>query len=125
MSQIHGKTIARETAVQSLYTYTVSQKEELILNYESNDKIANEFINLTIKNINHCDEVISKNLKKWTIGEISMINLCILRLLITEYELQNTPPGILVKESRSLVNKLSDPKDEKFIHSILSKVFND
>jgi len=129
MKKRHAKSYARENAFKSLYSYAMMNDEEAIktrseFERERDDELANEMAMDTIKNIVEIDELIQKNLVKWSIKNISLVNLSVLRLAIYEIKYQDTPAGIVINEALNLTSKYSEEKSKKFIHKILDNVAN-
>lgn len=116
----HGKSVAREKAVQALYTYAIT--EHKMYSY-SKDKFADKMVKGTIDNIEDINKKIGANLKKWSITEVNKVNLSILQLGIYELMYEDTPPQIVINEALNLAKKYSDIKSKNFIHSTLDHVY--
>ena len=123
----HAKSYARENAFKSLYSYSISKDKEAIekrsdLEKERKDELANQMAYNTISHLEEIDKIIKKNLVRWSIHNLNIADLSILRLAIYELEYEQTPAGIVINESLNLVDRYSDPKSKKFIHKVLDNV---
>ncbi len=118
----HGKSIAREKAIKSLYTFSINDTEE---NIYSRDKMANEIVKSVVGNKDVIDELIKKNLKRWTITEINKVDLSILRVSINEILFEETPKPIIVNEALEFAKIYSDENAKKFIHGVLDKIIKE
>lgn len=115
----HGKSIAREHAMQGLYTYALTQKMSMV---EVNDKLAMTMVENTVLNITELDKQISKYLKKWTISELNPVVLSILRLSVYELSYETTPPKVVINEALELAKKYADNNAKNFVHSVLDSI---
>ncbi len=115
----HGKSIARENAVKSLYTYAMKNEEYGIY---SKDDLANAMTKNTLVHLEEIDKEIASRLRKWSISEINQVNLSILRLATYEIMFDDTPKNVIVNEALELSKIYSDDKSKKFIHGVLDKI---
>ncbi len=115
----HGKSIARENAIKSLYTYAITNEE---IGIYSKDDMANAMTKNTIIHLEEIDKEISARLRKWSISELNQVNLSILRLATYEILFDDTPKNIIVNEALELSKIYSDEKSKKFIHGVLDKI---
>ncbi len=115
----HGKSIARENAIKSLYTFALTNEE---IGIYSKDNLANAMTKNTIVHLSEIDQEISARLRKWSITELNQVNLAILRLATYEILFEDTPKNIVVNEALELSKIYSDEKSKKFIHGVLDKI---
>lgn len=118
----HGKSIAREHAIQGLYTYQMMDKLMMV---ESDDKMAFNMVVNVIKNLDTIDTSISKYLKKWTLLELNPVVLAILRLAVYELKFDETDERIVVNEAIEFAKTYADDKAKKFIHSVLDSIIKE
>lgn len=115
----HGKSIAREEAMKSLYNYAVTNSKT---GMKSGDKLASEMTENTIAHIEEIDAVIVKHLRKWSISELNQVNLSILRIAVYELTYEDTPANIVINEAIEMTKKYSDIKSKNFIHGVLDNI---
>ncbi len=115
----HAKSIAREEAVKSLYTYAMKDEE---LGMYSKDNLANAMAKNTLVHLEEIDAKITKCLRKWSISELNQVNLSILRLAVYEMTYEETPKGIVINEALELAKVYSDLKSKNFIHGVLDQI---
>lgn len=119
--QRHGKSYAREHAMESIYSYSMNNQSD----YLSEDKMANEMVTNVINNLEELDTRIKKYLRKWTISELNPVDLAILRMSVYEIMYLQTPPAIVVNEALELAKKYSDEPSKKFIHRVLDNIIKE
>lgn len=115
----HAKSIAREEAIKSLYTYALKNEE---IGMYGKDNLANAMAKNTLVHLEEIDAKITKNLRKWSISELNQVNLSILRLAVYEMTYEQTPKGIVINEALELAKIYSDVKSKNFIHGVLDKI---
>ena len=123
----HAKSYARENAFKSIYTYGMTHENDDVLQRqefekEREDKLANEMAYATIEHIDEIDALIKKNLVRWSMKNINLVNLSILRLAIYEIKYEETPAGIVINEALNMAERYSDKKSKGFIHKVLDNV---
>ncbi len=116
----HGKSIAREHAIESLYTYSI-----LGDNYLSDDKLGNDIVNNVLTNKEELDSRIKKYLRKWVISELNPVDLAILEIAVYEIIYTDTPKAVIVNEALELTKKFSDDKSKKFVHRVLDNIIKE
>ncbi|MGL5020422.1 MAG: transcription antitermination factor NusB [Mycoplasmatales bacterium] len=118
----HGKSIAREAAVKSIYTYSITGSEKNIF---SSDKMGNEIAKNTLLHIVEIDAIIQPHLRRWTMSELNQVNLAILRISTYEILFEDTPKQIIVNEALELTKLYSDVAAKNFVHSVLDNIIKD
>ncbi|NSL50388.1 transcription antitermination factor NusB [Calidifontibacillus erzurumensis] len=119
---------AREKALQSLFQVDLSKIEPQqairnVLGDKSGDLFLEKLVLGTTENLAAIDEVISKNLEKWTIERLGNIDRTILRLATYEMlYLEDIPYNVSIDEAIELAKKFGDQNSSKFINSVLSKI---
>ena len=69
------------------------------------------------------DNTIELNLKDWTIDRISIVDISILRLAISEMlHMEDIPSNVAINEAVELAKKFSDEQAPKFINGVLGNV---
>lgn len=77
-----------------------------------------------VKNMDDLSEIISSNLKGWTISRISKVSLAI--MLLAVYEMKfccNIPSSVSINEAVELAKVYGCDNDQSFINGVLSSVF--
>ncbi|MDO4459629.1 MAG: transcription antitermination factor NusB [Clostridia bacterium] len=120
----------RELAFVLVFEHCVTGEEidTIIENAaESRDVKVGEFgkrlANGTINNLEKIDEIISANIRKWSINRLPKITLSILRLAV--YELlfeKDVPVSVSINEAVELSKMYGDAKDASYINGVLSSV---
>ena len=118
----HGKSIAREAAIKSIYTYSITGSEKNIF---SSDKMGNEIAKNTLLHIVEIDATIQPHLRRWTMSELNQVNLAILRIATYEILFEDTPKQIVVNEALELTKLYSDVAAKNFVHSVLDNIIKD
>lgn len=87
------------------------------------DAFAEKLLTSVCENVEKTDEVISANLRKWTIGRIPKVSLALLRLAVTEIMyFDDVPDGVSANEAVELAKKYGSEEDASFINGILGSV---
>ena len=74
-------------------------------------------------NLSEIDEIISANLRGWTISRISRVALSILRLAIFEIKYSNEiPASVAINEAVELAKKFGTDDDPAYINGVLGSV---
>lgn len=102
--------------------------DEIIQNdTESRDIETDEYIKTVTygvyENIEKIDEVISNNLKGWTISRISKVALALLRLSVFEILfMDDIPESVSVNEAVELCKKFATEDDAAYLNGVLGSV---
>lgn len=121
---------AREQAFILLFEQIVQQKtiEEIVEDaVEARDFITKPFIEQlamgTERNTEAIDELISQNLKGWSLGRLSKVSLAILRLAVYEILFESgTPVSVSINEAVELAKKYGGSDDASYINGVLSSI---
>ncbi len=112
------------------YAMDPDYKPELT-DFETDAFIAenNPFIQELVLGVKHnlakIDEVISKNLKNWTIERLSYVDRAIIRLAVYELLETKTPASIIIDEAIEITKEYSNLDDEnqsKFTNRLLDEI---
>ena len=87
-----------------------SEVEAIIL---ENNPFVQELVLGVKHNLTKIDEIISKNLKKWTIERLSYVDRAIVRLAVYELLENKTPASIIIDEAIEITKEYSNLEDEK------------
>ncbi len=75
-------------------------------------------------NKDYLREIISSNLKGWTISRISKVSLAILLLAVYEIKFcDNIPSSVSINEAVELAKTYGCDNDQSFVNGVLSSVF--
>ena len=128
-----SRRLARETCFKLMFEYEfLRQKNNITLeefldndNLDEDDKnfIVNEYDGLINRNEEICD-IISKNLRSYTINRIYKVDLSILKIAVYEIMFSNlkTPSNVVINEAVELAKKYSTDKSYSFVNGILASI---
>ena len=113
------RTDARELAFKTIYSKFFNAEAEDVT--ENADAEGLEFISKILTNFaSHYDDinqVISSNLKGYTIERLYKIDLAIIILAIIELNyIKDTPKEVIINEAVELAKKFSTEKSPKFVN---------
>ncbi|MBR4998406.1 MAG: transcription antitermination factor NusB [Clostridia bacterium] len=117
------RTNARELAFKTIYSKFFNVDDAEDLNIEDKDSL--EFISKILKsfaqNYNEINEIISQNLKGYTIQRLYKIDLAIITLAVIELKfIKETPKEVVINEAIELAKKYSTEKSPRFINGVLA-----
>lgn len=120
------RTDAREKAFQAIYSKLFNAESNLELDLDDdNSRWAESIINTFVDNRQEIEELISNNLKGYTISRLNKIDLSIIILAIIELKyLNDEPKQIVINEAVELAKKYSTEKSPKFVNGFLAGIFN-
>lgn len=106
------------------YKYEVnnSETEAFIL---ENNPFVQELVLGVKHNLSKIDEVITANLKKWTIERLSYVDRAIIRLAVYELLETKTPASIIIDEAIEITKEYSNLDDDaqsKFTNRVLDDI---
>ena len=127
--KIHGQRMLRAAVVQSIYESEISKTKNIDLiktsdYYENCSKerksMAELIFQYAINNENIIDEKISEHIDDKNFGRISIVDLSILRMAISEMKVNNKAPvGVVVNEAVELANIFGSDSSKNFINGVL------
>lgn len=130
----------REKALQSLYPFDFNQditKEDAIsyaFEYNNAEFVSEDgesfipgYLDTLVTGVcqqrEELDQLIQKNLKKWTLARIAKPDLIILRIAIYEMlYVDEIPAKVALNEALELTKKYSDDDSRKFVNGVLSNI---
>lgn len=78
-----------------------------------------------IEQIQHLDQLINKNAKKWTTNRMSKVDLSLLRLALYEiYYDEDIPTNVALNEAIELAKLYGGANSSSFINGVISKIIN-
>ena len=81
---------------------------------------------LTIQHLHVTDELIKKRSKNWDFERITIMDLLILRMSLTEMLYEDAvPPKVSITEAVEIAKQFSTSDSSSFINGILDAVYND
>ena len=87
------------------------------------DGFAEKLFSVVCENVQKLDEIISANLRKWTINRIPKVSLALLRLSIAEILFfEDVPDSVCANEAVELAKKYAGEEDSAFINGVLGSV---
>lgn len=119
------RTDARELAFKTIYSRFFNPSEEELFNTADKDGL--EFTSKILKafatNYNEINELISANLKGYTIDRLNKIDLAIIVLAIVELNyVKENPKEVVINEAVELAKKYSTDKSPKFVNGFLASI---
>ena len=95
--------------------------------FEEVDSASLEFVSKILKsfadNYNEINEIISTNLKGYTIERLYKIDLAIITLAVIELKFLNeNPKEVIINEAVELAKKYSTDKSHRFINGVLADI---
>ena len=119
------RTTARELAFKTIYSkfFNAGESEEL----EQADSEGLEFTSKILKafaeNYNEINEIISANLKGYTVERLFKIDLAIITLAVIELMyVKENPKEVIINEAVELAKKYSTEKSPRFVNGVLSDI---
>ncbi|WP_059171081.1 transcription antitermination factor NusB [Bacillus sp. FJAT-27445] len=120
---------AREKALQALFQIDVSDADpataiEHVLDGENPEPYLSKLVNGTVEQKPDIDELISKNLEKWSMERLAAVDRNLLRLGVYElkYCSDEVPANVVLDEAIEIAKLYGDDQSSKFINGVLSKV---
>ena len=113
---------ARELAFKTIYSKFFNIDEEnLEPNLPSNSELTTKIVNCYAENHKEINELISSNLKGYTIERVYKIDLAILVVAIIELNyIKENPTQVIINEAVELAKKYSTDKSPKFVNGFLA-----
>lgn len=119
------RTTARELAFKTIYSkfFNADESEE----FEQADNEGLEFTSKILKafaaNYNEINEIISANLKGYTVERLFKIDLAIITLAVIELKfIKENPKEVIINEAVELAKKYSTEKSPRFINGVLADI---
>ena len=117
----------RELAFKTIYSKFFNPSEDDFEKiFDKADKESLEFTSDILKNFaEHYDEIneiISKNLKGYTVDRLFKIDLAILIVAVIELKYLKNPKEVVINEAVELAKKYSTDKSPKFINGLLADI---
>ena len=113
---------ARENAFKTIYSKFFNIDEDnLQQNLPSNNELTNKIVDCYITNNAEINNLISANLKGYTLERVYKIDLAILVVAIIELNyIKENPTQVIINEAVELAKKFSTDKSPKFINGFLA-----
>lgn len=118
------RTSARELAFKIIYSKFFNAEENVEI--EADEK-GLEFVSKILKsfaqNYSEINEIISSNLKGYTLERLYKIDLAIITLAVIELKfVKETPKEVIINEAVELAKKYSTEKSPKFVNGLLADI---
>lgn len=119
------RTTARELAFKTIYSKFFNAEESYEL--EQADKEGLEFTSKILKafaeNYNEINDIISANLKGYTVERLFKIDLAIITLAVIEVKyIKENPKEVIINEAVELAKKYSTEKSPRFVNGVLADI---
>lgn len=119
------RTSARELAFKTIYSKFFNAEEND--DFEDADNEGLEFTSKILKsfaaNYNDINEIISSNLKGYTIERLYKIDLAIITLAVIELKfIKENPKEVIINEAVELAKKYSTEKSPRFVNGVLADI---
>jgi len=98
----------RDDVVKLLYLSTMGGS------YDRADysETVNARLDVVLAELDNLDQIISNQLKNWTIDRLNYVDLAIVRYAVYEMKYMETPPEIAINEALELTKKYSNLDDD-------------
>lgn len=116
---------ARELAFKTIYSkfFNTNSDDELELADGEGLEFTSKILQSFASNYNEINEIISSNLKGYTIERLYKIDLAILVLAVIELKfIQENPKEVIINEAVELAKKFSTEKSPRFINGVLADI---
>jgi N utilization substance protein B len=117
--------LVRRRVVQSLFAWDLSEQKggaEKFVKITENEHLFKE----TVKNISSIDAIIQRAAPAWPIGQISRVDLAILRLAIFELRFRkDIPPKVVIDEAVELAKEFGGETSPSFVNGVLGTVLKE
>lgn len=131
-----SRKTARDNAFKCIYEYEFNKDKNIDEIIDERCNVSNcldlerEYIEQVTKgvveHILEIDEIIHKNLKKWSFSRIAKIDLAILRLAIYEMNyMDNIPLKVSANEAVEIAKTYGNSDSKSFVNGLLAKVIED
>ena len=117
------KDILEEDKINAIDTYNEIHGSENEVEYD--ETFYYILVKGVLAHIEELDEMISKNLVKWTIDRLSFVDKAILRLATFEMMFTQTPKQIVINEAIDITGEYVDTEDfpaKKFNNKVLDNI---
>lgn len=118
------RTEARELAFKTIYSKFFNPTEDVDFTDVDEQELVftNKILSEYTAHTDEINELISSNLKGYTIDRLYKIDLAIIILAIVEINYVNTPKEVVINEAVELAKKFSTEKSPKFINGFLAQI---
>ena len=120
-----NRTLAREFAFKTIYAkfFDVEYNDDLEVSDSEAFKFISQILSVYNDNVSAINEIISKNLKGYTIERLYKIDRAIITLAIIELNfIKETPKEVVINEAVDLAKKYSTEKSPRFINGVLADI---
>ncbi len=110
---------------EKIYHFSQEHFKEFCSNFsvsESESTYFKEIVSEVYNDLSKIDNFISSTSLNWNFERISTIDLCILRLAISEFILRKNPTPVIINEAIELAKTYGGENSSKFINGILDSV---
>ncbi len=128
------RRLAREVAFMKIYESLFISNEDDMNNFFDLEKLdkkedqdfANELVSLYFAHKDEIDEMITSNLKDFSLDRIYKIDRAIISLAVSEFfYYRNTPKSVIINECVDLAKKYGTDKSYSFVNGILKSILKE
>ncbi|CAH0345681.1 transcription antitermination factor NusB [Bacillus sp. CECT 9360] len=122
------RRIAREKALQALYTIEIGKSEiqdalVSVLDGGESDEYFEKLVKGTLDKKEEIDGLIRSNLENWKLERLANIDRNLLRLTVYEMRYSDdVPVNVAMDESIEVAKKFGDDQSSRFVNAVLSKI---
>jgi transcription antitermination protein NusB len=120
---------AREKALQALFQIDMSQTEtnnaiEHVLEDQPHDEYLTQLVTGVVVQKQEIDEMIKRNLERWTIERLATVDRNLLRMAVYEllYCKETIPQNVVLDEAIEIAKLYGDDQSSRFVNGVLSKI---
>jgi len=122
--------MAREQALQALYSITVGHREpnDVLIETVGDDApsghraFVRDLVVGTLDHIDEADAAIVPLLQGWTLERMPTIDRLILRMANYELRYEGTPPAVVMDEAVELAKKFSTADSGRYVNGVLAAI---
>lgn len=119
------RTDARELAFKKIYSrlFNVEESVDEVIEDDKDLSFVNQILSTFDEKQSEINEMISANLKGYTLSRVFKVDLAIIALAIVELHfIKETPKEVVINEAVELAKKYSTEKSPRFINGVLADI---
>ena len=83
---------------------------------------ARQMVERTLADRDHCDELLARHARRWSLSRLAMVDRNILRMAVSELRNESTPFKVVIAEALKLAHEFSTSESPRFINGVLDAV---
>ena len=129
----HPRRIGRETALQAIYAYEISNEaknkilKDVLSRYSFDNDMeifVKDLFYLSVKNKKWCEGKIIERLNNWEFERVALLDRLLLILAISEiFFIDDVPPKVSISEAIEIAKQYSTEESPGFINGVLDNIY--